>query len=331
MSRSQPQKWQWYLACTLLLVWLLPIVPQHNGSEPTSTSPHHHHAVKNASSLPEIRQKLKQRFSILRHVAMSRPEGTQHHHKRMAGKECSTTSFILITEYQFGNSGNNLISFTNMLWLASVLNATLAVPPYMDTILKPFDLTTLHKTHCFVVPDSKPGTRINDIVDKKAGHRVYEVESEDAFFLYKLFNHTQYAPLLPAYNPALIAELSHHYLRVYSGFWCCPKPDIVAAAEYIIMNHLGGAGLTYSSVHKRSMEGGCSKVPPLPLRDLSSMNTHNAHSGSIDRCEQNILSLCVLHQFYIFVSCVSCLVMLRNPVTSLLASCRWTVWSGPAI
>ena len=277
MSRSQPQKWQWYLACTLLLVWLLPIVPQHNGSEPTSTSPHHHHAVKNASSLPEIRQKLKQRFSILRHVAMSRPEGTQHHHKRMAGKECSTTSFILITEYQFGNSGNNLISFTNMLWLASVLNATLAVPPYMDTILKPFDLTTLHKTHCFVVPDSKPGTRINDIVDKKAGHRVYEVESEDAFFLYKLFNHTQYAPLLPAYNPALIAELSHHYLRVYSGFWCCPKPDIVAAAEYIIMNHLGGAGLTYSSVHKRSMEGGCSKVPPPPP-----MNAHNARNTSID-------------------------------------------------
>ena len=75
--------------------------------------------------------------------------------------------------------------------------------------------------------------------------------------------YTQYAPLLPAYNPALIAELSHHYLRVYSGFWCCPKPDIVAAAEYIIMNHLGGAGLTYSSVHKRSMEGGCSKVHTL--------------------------------------------------------------------
>ena len=241
MSRSQPQKWQWYLACTLLLVWLLPIVPQHNGSEPTSTSPHHHHAVKNASSLPEIRQKLKQRFSILRHIALSRPEGTQHHHKRMAGKECSTTSFILITDSQFGNSGNNLISFTNMLWLASVLNATLAVPPYMDTILKPFDLTTLHKTHCFVVPDSKPGNRINDIVDKKAGNLLYEVESGDAFFLYKLFNHSHtLRPLLPAYNPALIAELSHHYLRVYSGFWCCPKPDVVAFAEYVIMNHLGG-------------------------------------------------------------------------------------------
>ena len=222
MPRSQPQKWRWYLVFSLLLGWLLQIAPQHNGSETTST-PHHHHAtVKNASSLPEIRQKLKQRFSILRHIALSRPEGTQHHHKRMAGKECSTTSFLLITEYQFGNSGNNLISFTNMLWLASVLNATLAVPPYMDTILKPFDLTTLHKTHCFVVPDSKPGNILNDIVDKKAGHRVYEVESEDAFFLYKLFNHTQVCLLALSSTTSMPRYLTIHHHPFLFHFPCSP-------------------------------------------------------------------------------------------------------------
>ena len=241
MTRSQPLKWRCYLLFSILLGWLLPSAPQHNGSEPVSLPHHHHASTKNASSLPEIRQKLKQRFSILRHIALSRPEGTQHHHKRMAGKECSTTSYILIIDNQFGSSSNNLISFTNMLWLASILNATLAVPPYMDTILKPFDLTTLHKSHCFVVPDSKPGTRINHLVDKKTGNRLYEVASRDAFFMYKLFNHSHpLQPLLPVYTPSLIAELSHHYLRVYSGFWCCPKPDLVAFAEYMIMNHLGG-------------------------------------------------------------------------------------------
>jgi hypothetical protein len=202
----------------------------------TSAHTHHHHHVHNASSLPDIRQKLKQRFSILKHIALSRAEGTQHHHKHHA-KECSTTSFVLITEYQFGNSGNNLISLTNMLWLASILNSTLVLPAYMDTILKPFDLTTLHKAHCF----ANKVTGQPDFPDKKQGHTVYEVESEDAFWMFRLWNRTVYAPLLPAYNDKLVAELSHHYLRVYSGFWCCPRPDIVAAGEYLIMNHLGGA------------------------------------------------------------------------------------------
>lgn len=126
---------------------------------------------------------------------------------------------------------------TNMLWLASILNSTLILPPYMDNILKPFDLTTLHKAHCFLAGKvaSQP-----DYPDKKQGHTIYEVESEDAFWMFKLWNNTAYTPLLPAYNDKLVAELSHHYLRVYTGFWCCPRPDIVAAGEYLIMNHLGG-------------------------------------------------------------------------------------------
>jgi hypothetical protein len=248
---------------------------------------HHRHAHHNASSLPDIRQKFKQRFSILRHIALSKTEGTQHRHRHAAtakgDKGCPTDVFVTITEYQFGNSGNNLISMTNMLWLASVLNATLVLPAYMDTILRPFDLTTLHKAHCFVAAgkaDTSAAAAAMTAFDPKAGHKVYEVESEDAFFMFKvpssavaspslaatsrystplappplraqLFNHTTYAPLLPPYTPALVGELSHHYLRVYAGFWCCPRPDIVAAAEYLIMNHLGGAGLTYSAVHKR--------------------------------------------------------------------------------
>ena len=297
MPSSRRRRWPYGLMGLLLAPFTVSQTGSTNGSSSGSSAMlvdaamgggggHHRHAHHNASSLPDIRQKFKQRFSILRHIALSKTEGTQHRHRHAAtakgDKGCPTDVFVTITEYQFGNSGNNLISMTNMLWLASVLNATLVLPSYMDTILRPFDLTTLHKAHCFVAAgkaDTSAAAAAMTAFDPKAGHKVYEVESEDAFFMFKvplpafacppslllavtqspcppplraqLFNHTTYAPLLPPYTPALVSELSHHYLRVYAGFWCCPRPDIVAAAEYLIMNHLGGAGLTYSAVHKR--------------------------------------------------------------------------------
>ena len=194
-----PQRPSLLTAVLATALWGLLVVPP-TASQTNSTSivvdatpGHHPPRHHNASSLPDIRQKFKQRFSILRHIALSKTEGTQHRHRHAAAakgdKGCPSTAFVTITEYQFGNSGNNLISLTNMLWLASVLNATLVLPAYMDTILKPFDLTTLRRAHCFVAAgkaDTSAAAGAVGLPDAKAGHKVYEVESEDAFFMFKV-------------------------------------------------------------------------------------------------------------------------------------------------
>ena len=67
-----------------------------------------------------VRQILRIRLKILKHFAFD--------HKP---QQCQTGRFVYVSEYPFGNSGNNLVEFTHGLWLARQLNATFIVPEWM--------------------------------------------------------------------------------------------------------------------------------------------------------------------------------------------------------
>lgn len=162
-------------------------------------------------------------------------------------QKCSTEKYIVITEYQFGNSGNHIIEFTHGVWLARKMNATLIVPIWMQDIFGPINTTLLSKHHCFTIDQTVP-----------KGIIPIEVTSEESFILPKLFHDDKFIPYLPWNMSHAADELSIHFLKVYAAIWSSPLKDIRAAGEWIIKNHL--KSLTYTSVHKRNMEGGCSKI-----------------------------------------------------------------------
>jgi hypothetical protein len=201
------------------------------------------------STFGAFRQTIRRRLSILKMIALSRPRSNP----------CNSTKLILITEYQFGNSGNNLIELTHGLYFSFILNATLVLPPWMSTILKPFDLTTLHQAYCFTTATNYPKSSV-----------FMEIESEDSFFAFRLFKKPEYRSLLPPLNQETVLDISAHFLRVYSAFWSSPSEEFVSAAEWLIAHHLNST-LGYTSVHKRAMEGGCSKAfaPATILSDIS--------------------------------------------------------------
>ena len=193
-------------------------------------------------------QILKSRSDLLKSIALT----------GSSKKTCSTTNFIFISEYAYGRSGNNLIEFTHGLWLSNQLNRTLAPPPWMKPILEPFNTSTLKSLFCYEF----------DLDLKKPGLNVLEVTSENAFFFYRVF----YDPIetphiskeLPTLNSTilngtLLKDFSRHFIKVYSALWSSPSDLIFESGQYIIQTHLNNS-VSYNSVHKRSLEGGCSKI-----------------------------------------------------------------------
>jgi len=170
--------------------------------------------------------------------------------------------FVVITEYQFGNTGNQFVEMIHGLWLAERLGATLVIPKYMLKSLKAFDLSTLHASFCFIQEqeflDIK-GHAAQDSIEK------IELESEESFFFFKILlgeKHMKRYPAqapLPVLSPVLIQDMSLHFLRVVACFWAHVNHNLVREATHLIHKHLH-SNLNYTSVHKRSMEGGCSKL-----------------------------------------------------------------------
>ncbi|RYH27263.1 hypothetical protein EON65_13620 [archaeon] len=186
-----------------------------------------------------VHSTLRLRHQILyRYLAHSRPEVTS----------CPTDRFVVITEYQFGRTGNLMIEFTNTLWVSEKLNATLIMPPYMPAILSGFDTHLLSSRFCFRTSDSD--------IPKSA--KIIPVESEMSYFIFRLYQLSEFRTHFPPMTQA-VQELSSYFLSVYAGFWCCPQKSILLAAQYVIMSNLGGS-FEYVSVHKRMLEGGCSKL-----------------------------------------------------------------------
>jgi len=91
----------------------------------------------NGSPLDE---EIARRLERLRSVAAAGPRR----------RPCNESRLVVITEFPWGNAGNQLISFTHGLYMAQLTDATLIVPQYMSAaVLHPFNLTLIRSLYCF--------------------------------------------------------------------------------------------------------------------------------------------------------------------------------------
>lgn len=155
------------------------------------------HFWRCASEGTSTREAISARLESLRQIALSRPRATA----------CNESRLVVITEYAWGNAGNQLISLTHGLWVAEQAGATLVVPHYMSAILFPFHLRVLREAFCFKeeweyddaataslarqhglsythIAPPPPKYRRKPFA-APAGSAVLEIESETCFFLFR--------------------------------------------------------------------------------------------------------------------------------------------------
>ncbi len=147
-----------------------------------------HISSPNDVKCSNIERILIQRLHVLARVASgkhsTRYELTGSSSSSSADKKrCSNDRFVSITEYPFGNSGNNLIEFTHGLWVAEKLGATLVVPNWISNIFFPFNTSILEANFCYTLEDVKR--------DNKT---FFEVTSEESFFIHKLYQRSDMTP-----------------------------------------------------------------------------------------------------------------------------------------
>lgn len=197
--------------------------------------------IRGESQDSEVKLTLRKRLDVLKVIARSAAK---------TKKDCSKNTFVYISEYPFGNSGNHIISLSHGLWVANQLNATFIIPNWIEASLKHFDLSILDEGHCFTTNPAIPTNTKN-----------YAVTSEESFFTFKLFRDKglPFIPLLPEMNTKTIMDISAHFLRVYAALWSSPTENVVSAGQWIIENHLQ-QGFNFTSIHKRNLDGGCGKI-----------------------------------------------------------------------
>lgn len=247
--------WKQLLAVTLLFGWSWTSLSEGQAAP----------EVVNVTKTIEFRQNLLRSIANFVPISIS-PQFSTSSSRPDSKLSCSELRYVFISEFPFGRSGNNLIEFTHGLWLASKLNRTLAVPEWMEKVLAPFDTKVLASQFCYEFKVDLKRSVYKDGVN--IGLDLVEVTSENSFFLHKVFQDPPESPniskSLPTINGdhidgSLLSDLAAHFIRVYASLWSSPSSIIRTHGANIIKNHMDNS-LKYVSVHKRMMEGGCSKV-----------------------------------------------------------------------
>lgn len=178
----------------------------------------------------------------------------------LEARDCSMEKFVVITEFPYGQSGNQLIGFTHALWVAERTDSVLVVPDYMEEMLRPFHLHGLRSMHCFVestVYHHHKSTKGDAI-------KTLEIESEDAFWLTNILGagiHAGNYPkgTFPPLDSKLVDEVSLHFLDVFSTLWGHIKPVVLSETLRVLRTKISD-NFKYTAVHKRGLDGGCSKI-----------------------------------------------------------------------
>ena len=173
---------------------------------------------------------------------------------------CPMDAFVVITEFPWGQSGNQLIALTHGLWVAEKLNSTFVVPDYMQEHLKSFHMQGLHSHYCFV--DSVIYHH-HTSTEKKI--KTWEIESEDAFFLPNILGtglHANNYPkgTFPPLDSKLVDEMSLHFLDVFAMLWGHLKPVVISETLRLLRTKLGAGNFKYTAVHKRNLDGACNQL-----------------------------------------------------------------------
>ena len=182
-----------------------------------------------ASVAQVVNEEHKEKELRVHNTVKSRLETLQKFAKVERRHPCNKDKLLIVTEIPWGNSGNHIVSFTHMIYLAERMNATLIVPWWMTDILQPFNTSALNSYYCYTV---------NTVIPN--GITPIEVTSEESYFSFILFHNPLFAPYLPPLNNETTAELSLHFLKVYAALWGYVLPDIREASEWLITNHLDG-------------------------------------------------------------------------------------------
>jgi len=243
-----------------------------------------------------VGQILLHRLSLLRIISSSSYNKIQHS-LPSSPRVCDPKNIVQIVEYQFGRNGNQLIEFAHGIWIAYRYNRTFMMPEWMNTLLLPFNTTYLQSLFCFQ-EYTKPTEDMN----------ILPIESIESFFAFKLANQPIFAPLfyIDSKTPTeseipfkAIEELTLFYLTVYTSLWSHPKHSIVKASKWVIENHLQG-NFRYASVHKRTLEGGCSEIfmRATKVSDFSSSELPMDHGEWTGRLHKSH-PLCVMSESFV--------------------------------
>ena len=159
-----------------------------------------------------------------------------------------------------GEMGNTMITLVHALWLAGHNNGVLLLPEYLvgpGQTFSSFNLSTFQLCYC-IINHSTPNneTALKVIAGKR------EVIRHPSGFYYGMFEHYGHdkrkPDFLPPYSDAILKEIAHTFLTVYSALWANPICNILDRSTALVLQKLEDPSLSYTAVHKRR-EGDCSR------------------------------------------------------------------------
>ena len=161
-----------------------------------------------------------------------------------------------------GELGNTMITLVHALWIAEHNNGILLLPAFLaapNQTLSNFNLSTLHRCYCII----NHGTHNNETELKDIIARKREVIRHPSGFYYGMFEHyghDKHKPdFLPPYSDAMLKEIAHTFLTVYSALWAHPSCHILDQSTALVLQQLEDSSLSYTAVHKHIGEGDCSQ------------------------------------------------------------------------
>ena len=149
---------------------------------------------------------------------------------------------FVIQGIKFGRGDNIIISVANLIWLSSLVDGVIYLPPWVwsSGIFRHLRLGFLREIFCF----STVGMHTPNVI-KLTSANIYSIK--------RVYKHSELAHFLPPLTDAVIAEAARIHARVYSTIFSWPDENILDAAKDIV-DFLGGE---YNAVHIRSFEETC--------------------------------------------------------------------------
>lgn len=236
----------------LLLLIYIPLIFAHVQQSDTHRYDIRHKHISSSTKDPNPRNKiLNGHFSPAETLNLRLQQLELFAKSKPRPGRCSY-DFVNLTS-TYGRTNNQLIQIAHSLWAADINSKTLILPYMMRHTLRAFNLEVLKELFCVVFLDE---------VTLGSNSTTYDLSSGDAFALKDsvIQKGTVARDLkLPGYNVNTIRAMSKYFLYVYSALWSQPVAPLRRRVIRFIESDLNNS-LCYTAVHKRSLEGGCSKI-----------------------------------------------------------------------
>lgn len=158
--------------------------------------------------------------------------------------QCSADRVIVVEEFAYGRSGNNMLELVHGVYLAQATNTSLRIPRFMKAVLASFQHHALTTTFC---------------ATHYGNSRFLYFRSVELLNVWMMFKYDKYRSFFPKLSPQVVDDAASLYIRIMASLWANPIDDIVNAGKSFIKKKLGNS-LNYTTVHKRYMEGECPDI-----------------------------------------------------------------------